>query len=644
MASLVQLIHTGASFQSGEAGDTERRRHRLCLDPKGNFDAAPRGRERGPPSNIRKVKVVIDYLEGTTTSDIQTDVCIVGAGPAGLSIATTLASTGADVCIIESGTWTPQEGAQDLCSGESIGTFELNPAESRMRAFGGSARLWGGGCIPLASADFAARDWVPDSGWPIDYDTVAAYYDRARAFFGVECHELVDGSFSGRESCTPLVFDDPGVINRLSACSHTDFKRDHRERLERASNVRLILNATVEECVAFENGAAVDRVNIRTLDGHRAVVRAGQFVLACGGIENARLLLLSNSVKPRGLGNDFDQVGRRFMDHPTCRVGCLVGEGAETVIRLGEGRMPLFPHVCLSDAAQRTLRVLNARVRPALVESEPTPGIAAMRALRARLRTSPGTSEAGALLEQRILQAQARACTDLPRTQPTDDAVWRLALRTGLGAPDLLHALARRLDRQRPVPIARVDLFGFFEQAPNPESRVKLGDGIDAFGQRRVCVDWRLTELDLYSYRSTAHVCGDAFARVSCARFEPEPWIAEGGAPPTLYGTAHHMGTTRMSDDPRDGVVDRNCRVHGVDNLYVAGSSVFTTGGWAFPTFTIAALGLRLADHLMLRLGAGRTDINGHSVTPERPLQISTPAPPSPLESSSPRRRAAYGR
>ncbi|MEQ1911460.1 MAG: GMC family oxidoreductase [Vicinamibacterales bacterium] len=547
--------------------------------------------------------MTIDYLDNSAARDILADVCIVGAGPAGLSIASALADTGADVCILESGTWTGREATQDFCAGESIGTFDLDPAQARMRAFGGSARVWGGGCMPLEPMDLESRDWVPGSGWPINYDALAPYYQRARRFFGID-YDLVPGGFSGREACTPLAFADRAVTTRFSASSQTDFRRDHRKLLEHASGVRLVLNATVVECNVFESGGAVESVSIRTLDGRRHVVRARHFVLACGGIENARLLLLSNGSRARGLGNDYDQVGRRFMDHPTCRLGAIVGDNAERVLRSREGPIPLYPQACLSEDGQRALRVLNARVRLSAVESEPAPGIAAMRALRASLRT-PGDVSEGALLEHRICEALDHCkIADGRHVQRTNDAAWRLALRTGLGAADILHAIARKLKKRSTVPPARVDLFGHFEQAPNPQSRVTLGDGIDAFGQRRVCVDWRLTDLDLHTFRTTARVFGDGLARVSGARFEPEPWIAEGGAPPGLFGTAHHMGTTRMSDDPRHGVVDRNCGVHGVDNLFVAGSSVFPTGGWAFPTFTIGALGLRLAEHLSMRLAA----------------------------------------
>ena len=183
------------------------------------------------------------------------------------------------------------------------------------------------------------------------------------------------------------------------------------------------------------------------------------------------------------------------------------------------------------------------------------------------------------------------------------------ALRTALGGGDIVRAVARRLKAQPTVETDRIDLIGYFEQAPNPDSRITLGDRLDALGQRQVRVDWRLTELDRHTYRTAARLFGTELARRCGSEFQMDPWLTEDGpTAPRVVGTAHHLGTTRMADDPMRGVVDRDCRVHGIDNLYVAGSSVFPTGGWAFPTFAIVALTQRLAEHLGMRLGQRATE------------------------------------
>jgi choline dehydrogenase-like flavoprotein len=186
--------------------------------------------------------------------------------------------------------------------------------------------------------------------------------------------------------------------------------------------------------------------------------------------------------------------------------------------------------------------------------------------------------------------------------QPSDASSAMLALRTGIGAVDILRAFVNKLNDRPSVESDHVDLVGFFEQAPNPQSRVMLCDDRDALGLRKICVDWRLTELDLHTYRVAAEMFGQNVARACGGRFEPEAWLRDGSQVPPMYTTAHHLGTTRMADDPKRGVVDRHGKVHGVANLHVAGSSVFPTGGWAFPTLTIVALSLRLAENLKAKL------------------------------------------
>jgi choline dehydrogenase-like flavoprotein len=177
------------------------------------------------------------------------------------------------------------------------------------------------------------------------------------------------------------------------------------------------------------------------------------------------------------------------------------------------------------------------------------------------------------------------------------ESIGRLALQVGLGAGDIVKALGRKIAVRPTVQSRHVELHGFFEQAPNPASRITLSRERDVLGQPKAVVDWQLTALDRHTYRTAATLFGTELARACGGSFQIESWLSEDGAA-QVHGTAHHMGTTRMADDSRYGVVDRHCRVHGVANLHVAGSSVFPTGGWAFPTFTIVALSLRLAEQL----------------------------------------------
>jgi choline dehydrogenase-like flavoprotein len=567
----------------------------------------PRGNGRIANGAEPEDAVILDYLDGATPRDLDADLCIVGAGPAGLAIAQAFAGTGVTVCIVESGGLAGEERQQALCDGQSIGSPAFDPGTSRMRVFGGSCNLWGGGCIPLAARDLQARDWVPHSGWPIAYADLEPYYAQARAFCGLGTPAFADGSFLTSPALTPLTLDARTLVHQVFARSPLLFGRAYRDSLGQARNVRVLLHANLLELEAAPSGECVRHARIGALGGRVGRIQARHYVLACGGIENARLLLLSNSVAPAGLGNDRGLVGRYFMDHPSGRIGTLHGGGApERFARpysRQQGRHPpaALPEICLSEQAQRRHRLLSGRVRPFAVEGPAPKGIRAMRELRAALR-KPALDE-NAHLEQRLCAALKHSEPRPPARADGPAKLGKLALDVGLHAGDLALAVGRKLADKPVVRSDRVELVGYFEQAPNPDSRVGLGDDIDALGQRKVCVDWRLTELDRHTYRTAAALFGDGLARAGGGRFAMEPWIADDDrTPPSVGSTAHHLGTTRMSDDPRQGVVDRDCRVHGIDNLHIAGSSVFPTGGWAFPTFTIVALSLRLADTLRARM------------------------------------------
>lgn len=550
--------------------------------------------------------MIIDYLDRTAPADLQVDLCIIGAGPAGLAIAHAFLGTRTTVCLLEGGGLSGEDSSQSLYEGTSAGTQPFDAGTSRMRAFGGSCTLWGGGCIPLADTDLGPRDWVPDSGWPLRYAELAPWYEKARDFCQIDAtHRFGEGSFDGPVARPPLDLDPDVMQNFIFARSPVLFGEAYRATMEAARNITVLLHANAMELDTDDDLNAVTHVRIGSLDGRRGSVRARQFVLATGGIENARLLLLSNRVAKQGLGNDHDLVGRYFMDHPSGTLGTIHSKQAEHVSRpyertIGKLRAPVSPEIGASMSAQARYRMLNARVHPFAVEGELPRGIRALREFRAALR--PPLREESALLEARLTAALQNGPVGAAIAPAQNKAL--TALRLGLHIGDVLRAAAQKASDRPTVPSERVALVGFFEQAPNRDSRITLGDDRDALGLRRVCVDWRLTDLDRHTYRTFTVLTGDRLADACGGRFEPAPWAVDATMEPDVHGTAHHMGTTRMAASARQGVVDTSGTVHGVPNLHVAGSSVFPTGGWAFPTFTLIALSLRLADHLRTLLVA----------------------------------------
>lgn len=552
--------------------------------------------------------MIEDFRSSACPDAFEADLCIIGAGPAGITIAAEFANTPWRICLLESGGLRSERDSQALNDAISVGPHAFDASISRLRTFGGATRIWGGGCIPFSSLELARRDWVPDSGWPIGWRELEPYYARASKVCGVEPGELEDGGFLQPPESAGLAAPSPNLDNRTSRMSPKDFGQAHLESLRGAPNLQLVLHANLLRLEALDNAAAIDSALIGNLDGRRGRIRARYFVLATGGIENARLLLLSDDVAPRGIGNDRDLVGRYFMDHPRCRIGTFRSGELDRLAdrysrRLDQAASPAYYQLSLSARAQQAHRLLNARVRPFAVERPVPAGLRSLRALRASLRGSAPVDDESLRVENRLLDALAE---DLPNSDPPPELPaprTRLAMQTALHAAHVVRAGYRKLARRAAVDTDRVEMIGYFEQAPNRDSRVSLSDRRDALGLRKAQVDWRLSDMDQANMRATAHLVGaDVAAHFKC-EFEPADWLRDATATPRVHATAHHIGTTRMSDSPASGVVDRQCRVHGVDNLYVAGSSVFPTGGWAFPTLTVVALALRIADEVRARLG-----------------------------------------
>jgi choline dehydrogenase-like flavoprotein len=549
--------------------------------------------------------VIIDYLDRSAPGDIQADLCIVGAGPAGIAIARAFIGSNVTVCMIEGGGLAGEDRSQSLYDGESTGDLPLDAGTSRMRVFGGSCTLWGGGCIPFADTDLEPRDWVPDSGWPLRYAELAPWYEKARAFCRIDsAHGFGPGHFDGPSPRQPLDLDPEALVNFIFARSPITFGEAYREELQQAANITVMLHANVMELETTADAGVVTGARIGSLDGRRGRVRARHFVLAAGGIENARILLLSDSVAPAGLGNDRDLVGRYFMDHPSGTIGSVRSDDPDRLTRpyertIGKVRAPLSPEIGLSFEAQRSHRSLNARVHPFAVEGQVPRGIRALRDVRAALRP-PRHSEA-TLLEARLSAALQNGPGGAALAVQQNLVI--SAMRLGLHMGDVVKAVAQKIADRPTVRSDRAELVGFFEQAPQRDSRILLGEDRDTLGLRRVRVDWRLNDLDRHTWRTTTLIAGERLAAACGGRFEPAAWTL-GEASPEVHGTAHHLGTTRMATDPSTGVVDPDGKVHGIANLHIAGSSVFPTGGWAFPTFTIVALSLRLAEQLRVLLNA----------------------------------------
>lgn len=498
----------------------------------------------------------IDALEIVDGEVIEADVCIAGAGAAGITLARDLGASGLHVCLVESGGMSPEADSQAMYRGTSIGLRYGDLTNCRLRYFGGTTNHWAGWCRPLDPEDFERWSWLSPSGWPIGYDTLRPYYLRAQRTCEVGPLDY-DAEALGQRGGRPLLPLDSdrvrSVVYHISP--PTRFAETYGDELARSDRIRVVLHANLVGIRLHEDGERVRAFRSSTLDGRELTVRASRYVLALGGIENARILLASDDRRPDGLGNAQGLVGRYFMEHPHLQAAYLLMQrGVDTSFYQGH-RVEAFDELTPEGS---TVRVLGALALPASVR-------------------------AGAQLLSMAFTLQPVDLDDVEADRATGE----------IRPPDLQALVAASPNE--------VSLFGVYcraEPSPNRESRVRLGDERDGLGMRRTELDWRLGARDFDNILQSLRRLGAEVGRAGLGRL----WISmtedDALRPGPVNGGCHHMGTTRMSDDAQTGVVDAQCRVHDCANLYLAGSSVFPTSGFANPTLTIVALAHRLADHL----------------------------------------------
>lgn len=515
---------------------------------------------------------------------LECDVAVVGGGPAGIALALALAGSPLRVVVLEAGGRTLDAREQAFAVGLSTGIPYFPLHESRYRLLGGSTFRWGARTAPLKPIDLAPRDWVPHSGWPFDRTELEPHYANAYELIGLHQPFRYEGDVWQQLRGTPPPFD-PARLEYVAFQFGKSvlFAEAHRERLVRAPNVRVWLDAPVHSIVPTARGDRVDHLRLHAHAGAARGVRARTYVLAAGGIENARLLLLSDAIRPEGLGNAHGMVGRCFMEHPTVSAGRVVAARWQKLHDacspgLVRGRL-VEVGLALAPALQAEARCLDAVVRTTLeVGRDPTQ---ALRELLWNLRHRRLPHQLDWYQKNRWLKERLGAIARDPF------AIVANLARHAAGRPKRFKVDAVHLEVR-------------IEQAPNPESRVTLDDSLDARGQRRVRLHWSLTPQDKHTMRVAATTFAAELERLGLGRLELDPALASDGPelPDGMVGGHHHMGTTRIAADAREGVVDAHCRVHGIDNLHVAGTSVFPTAGYVNPTATMLALALRLARHL----------------------------------------------
>jgi len=541
--------------------------------------------------------MIVDARSLPQNTIVETDVCIIGAGIAGIALARELKGTEFRVCLLESGGIEPDKTSQAFLWGENVGHPYYPLDIARSCGFGGTSNRWtadmgdngiGVRLRPLDEIDFEERDWVPFSGWPFTKAHLDPFYARAQAMCKTGSFDYNVSHWEQSDKQSRLRFKNDRVITAIfQFASRNVFIKDYRDEITQADNITTYVYANVTEIETNKTAGAVSRVHVASSANQRFIVAAKVFILAGGAIETPRLLLLSNKTMRQGLGNQNDLVGRFFMEHPHIWSGKILSVSPKIISTTDLYRVhkvngvPIMGKLAIAEEVLRQEKMLNYCVSIHPYESH-------------RRAISPSWR----VVSWPLISSQARKNVPdrFANQEKIANAENRIDILQG-GRRKIKRTFGRILNRIG-IPHERVVflLNHMTEQAPNPESRVTLADELDSLGRNRVRLNWQLGPIDIRSIIRAQEIIDEELRNAGLGRLEIE--LRDGRIPSNLEGGWHHMGTTRMHLDPKKGVVDSNCRVHGIMNLFIAGPSVFPTSGYANPVLTIMALSVRLADYI----------------------------------------------
>jgi len=473
----------------------------------------------------------VDFNLSVKSLPKMADFCVVGSGPAGMTLALELERDGRSVILLEGGGLDRSDESQDIYKGDVIGDPYYKLDTSRLRYLGGTSGHWGGWCRAFKEGDFQKKEGFEVAHWPIEKKDLDPFLEKALSILEVSQPRndvMIDSEFGIKETSISL--------------SRVRFGEKYRERLNSSKNVTYATNANLTGLKT--DGQRVWSATVTNFAGQSADVKAKHFILAMGGIENSRMLLWCNNQTKGKIVDPRAPLGRYWMEHPGYRIGHALVDFKITKSDY------YIPHrlLVLTDAVKRKLSILSCNI---VLEELPSVGTKGL--LKDLLCVAPKVGEWAASLAGKNIVCGAKL-----------SAGW--------------------------------------EQEPIWNNHVKLSaTKRDRFGISLTELHWEKTDRDFATLQQSLSQFNEYLMAGNHGRLRLHDWVFGKDAPPTSDddgASYHHIGGTRMAHTVNNGVVDSNCRVFGQGNLYVAGSSVFPTGGESNPTLTIVQLSLRLAKHL----------------------------------------------
>lgn len=550
--------------------------------------------------------MLVDVKTVQNDTTYRADIAIVGAGPAGIVLALELANSGYDVALIESGYLQFSETVQKL--GESSylePNFHAPMSVCTRRQVGGTSVIWGGRCLPHDPIDFDQREYIPYSSWSITYEDLVIYFQQACDYFFCGKSEFDINNISNIEqkSIIPGLPDEEVLTSTLERWSlPTNFGKKYFNELKHSEQIKLLYGLTCTEIETNDKGDQVELLHAKTLNGKTVRVKCKKYVLAGGGLNTTRLLLASDRNHPGGIGNHSGLLGRFYMGHLSGEIAVVHFTTPPKDTVFGFDR----------DLDKTYVRRRFSFSREFLHKEKLSNTVAWL-----------GSPKFGDPNHQNGILSTSYVALNFPilKNYLTSSAIRDSAIgeKKGIYRQHVINILKDftstvafipgfaygRFIAHRKIPALFVysaaneyPLHYHSEQVPNPNSTVSLSDEPDELGMRKLNINLRYTQQDIdnlirvhqfWDQHLRKHDCG--YLKYLTA--EPEASIWE-----QARDGFHQIGTTRMSAHPEDGVVDVNCKVHGINNLFIASSSVFVTSGQANPTFMIVVFALRLADKL----------------------------------------------